>query len=513
MRISLLLLLCFGIWIAPVKSQTANDEEAMAPILSRLDSMMKQYRYGQTSSSIYDTLLYNKRNFRSNDIPSYTATQVSQRMADIPSMIPLTYNVYVQRYIDVYTVKKREQTSRMLGLQHVYFPHFEAELDKAGLPMELKYLPIVESALNPHARSRVGATGLWQFMYYTAKDYGLSVNSFVDERKDPLKATQAAVRYMQDSYAEFGDWLLAIAAYNCGPGNVRKAIYRSGGKRDFWSIRDYLPRETRGYVPAFIAVMYVFNYAAEHNIYPQYVEFDLTQDTLHLRRMDITLQEISRMTQSNLDELYNLNPELKQGRVPYAAEPYVLRVPRKTAEYFALNERDIRTKYGMKRNAVLASNYQPTGLNGAAIASRNKTYTPKVYKPKPGTALVYYTVREGDVVGSIAEKYNVSARSIASWNNLRRYRIKVGQKLKIYASKSVAQQKARPQSSGVSASNQPRPTTTNTTGAVYYRVKRGDTLWGIAKKYTRGSVDAIITLNQGMSRSDRLSIGQRIRVK
>ena len=517
MRISLLLLLYIGFFPSYITAQTSNSQEELSPIVARMDSMMKQYRYGETSSSIYDTLLLNQRNFRSNDVPAYSAEVITRRLADIPSMIPLDYNVYVQRYIEVYTQKKREQTSRMLGLQKVYFPYFEAELDKEGLPMELKYLSIVESALNPHARSRVGATGLWQFMYYTAKDYGLSVNSFVDERKDPLKATQAAIQYMKDSYAEFGDWLLAIAAYNCGPGNVRKAIYRSGGHRNFWAIRSYLPRETRGYVPAFIAVMYTFHYASEHNLYPIYVDFDLTQDTLHLSRMDITLDEIARMSQVSLDELHNLNPELKQGRIPYSPKPYVLRVPRQAAEYFARNDREIRAKYGVKRNALLASNYQPKGLNGQPVVKR-KTYTPRVYKPKPGTALVYYTVRSGDVVGSIAEKYNVSARAIASWNNLRRYRIRVGQKLKIYADKSVARRNARPNSlasASVSPPSQPTPSTSSSTsaGVVYYRVKSGDTLWGIAKKYTRGSVDAIVSLNRGLSPSSRLSIGQRIRVK
>ena len=475
-------------------------EEEAQPINEQLDDFIKTYRFQRPTSSSYDTLLLNTHNFRSNDIPQYTAQTYKNRLYELPTIISMDYNIYVQRYIEVYTVRRREQVSRMLGLSRVYFPIFESYLDKHGMPMELKYLSVVESALNPHARSRVGATGLWQFMLYTGRQYGLTVNSFVDERKDPFKSTEAAIHYLKDAYAEFGDWLLAIASYNCGMGNVRKAIRRSGNKNSFWEIREFLPRETRGYVPAFIAATYVFENPSAHNLYPVYVDFDMSQDTLHLSRIDITLSEIASLTNTDVQVLKNLNPELKLDRIPYSTKPYVLRVPPVVAEKFAGQERQIYAQYGKKRNQYIPP----------------VAYTRKVSRPSSppsgpkGSTLVYYTVRSGDVVGTIAEKYGVSSRQIAYWNNLRRYRIRAGQKLKIYTSKRYAKNAgARPVSS--SSSSSPSTSSFNRSRAVYHKVKSGDTLWGIAKQYGV-NVDGIKTLNRGLN-SSRLKIGQSIRVK
>ncbi|MEL6843991.1 MAG: transglycosylase SLT domain-containing protein, partial [Bacteroidota bacterium] len=391
-----------------------------------LDNFSENYTYTNPSSSRYDTLLYNTGKFRPDEIPRYSQSQVQKQLYDLPTVIPMDYNIYVQRYIDVYAIRRREQVSRMMGLGRVYFPIFEEELDRMGMPIELKYLSVVESALDPHARSYVGATGLWQFMLSTGRLYGLKVDSYVDERKDPIKATKAAMRYLSEAHKEFGDWLLAIASYNCGPGNVRKAIARSGGKKTFWEIREWLPRETRGYVPAFIAATYVFEYSHMLNIYPTYVDFSFHQDTLHLKRMDITLQEVADQTGTDVHLLKNLNPELKLDRVPYSARPYVLRVPPKTAQAYALKERSIKSKYGQKRDQYIAP--IPTRYVGSNTV-RNQ---PKSYDPPAGRKLVYYTVRPGDAVSTIAERYGVSSRQIASWNGLRRYRIRAGQKLKMY---------------------------------------------------------------------------------
>ncbi|MEM6632168.1 MAG: transglycosylase SLT domain-containing protein [Bacteroidota bacterium] len=488
----------------PVEADSLDDE----PILNLLDSFLVDYNFD------YPGLRDNDRRKKaapkqirpSRDQRNIFAPPavVAQRLAEIPAVIPMDYNEYVQRYIDVYTKEKREQVRRMLGLQETYFPIFEAELDRARMPMELKYLPIVESALNPHARSRVGATGLWQFMYYTARDYRLEINSYVDERKDPFASTEAAVRYLQLAYNEFGDWLLAIAAYNCGEGNVRKAIRRSGGGRTFWEIRRYLPRETRGYVPAFIAATYVFNYHADHNLFPVEADFSYYQDTLHLRKIDITLEEIARMSRTDAEELRNLNPHLKLGRIPYSSHPFVLRVSPEVGQFFAANEREIRAKYGKKRDnaPVYAANYS---------VKRPKPAPRKAYPKPPGTVTVYYTVRTGDVVGTIAEKYEVSTRNLARWNNLYRYRIKVGQKLKIYTKKEVAQRNATPQLASTSRSkstSSPGPQS-----GQFYKVKRGDTLWDIAKKYTQGNVDDLLALNSGLTASASLRIGQSIRVR
>lgn len=510
MKKFLLLFPLFGISVLLTFSQVpqvpeAGDED---PIISRLDSFLNDYEFDRPSNSIYDTLLYNMGRFRADEVPTYPPQVIAQRLETITSAIPLDYNVYVQRFIDVYTVKRREQVGRMLGLQKVYFPIFEAALDRSGLPMELKYLPIVESALNPHARSRVGATGLWQFMYHTGREYGLQIDSYVDERKDPHKSTEAAIRYLQDAYNEFGDWLLAIAAYNCGAGNVRKAFYRSGGKRSFWEIREYLPRETRGYVPAFVAAMYTFHYAAAHNIYPVYSDFEWERDTLHIRNMDITLEEIATRTDIELGELEMLNPHLKLNKVPYSDDPFVLRVPEKVAAYFAMNESALKEEFGTKRTHYPTLAYNST----RRTVPVTRQYTPPPVQRPEGSVVVYYTVRSGDVVGSIAEKYEVSARDIARWNNLRRYQIKVGQKLVIYTDKTLAEQKARKLEAGTLAS-QAQPGVSAPSRVRFYQVKKGDTLWGIAQQHTSGNVERLLALNGHLTSTTKLSIGQRIRVQ
>ncbi|MEM8891053.1 MAG: transglycosylase SLT domain-containing protein [Bacteroidota bacterium] len=479
------------------KGSSFIDLEEGKPIENQLNRFSRSYRFEEAKGDTYDTLLQNVRNYRSDDVPRFSPKYYEQKLYDLPTVIPMDYNQYVARYIEVYAVKRRDQVARMMGLGRVYFPIFEEYLDKENLPMELKYLPVVESALNPHARSRVGATGLWQFMLYTGKQYGLKVNSFVDERRDPTKATIAATKYLKDAYNEFGDWLLAIASYNCGIGNVRKAIRRSGGKRNFWEIRAWLPRETRGYVPAFIAATYVFEHSAEHNIYPVYVDFSLHQDTLHLNRLDITLNEISTLTGEDLNTLQIMNPELKLDRIPYTSDAYMLRATPKVANYFASNERSIREKYGKKRDQYIPK-----------VASKSSSAASKYVNPQPpkGKTLVYYTVRTGDVVGSIAEKYHVSARQIAYWNNLYRYRIKVGQRLKIYSSKSVAEQAgARPakrKTSGATASY--------SKNASYHTVRSGDTLWGISNRYNV-SIESLKNLNSGIGRN--LKIGQKVRIR
>jgi len=483
------------------KSKAIDNEE---PILNLLDVFLSDYDFDFPDTKPKDTLKYRDGEIRRNSVPVVSPSVIEDRISKIPSVIPLEYNQYVQRYIEVYTVKKRDQVARMLGLRKTYFPIFEAELDRAGMPMELKYLSVVESALNPHAKSRVGATGLWQFMYYTAKYYDLEINTFVDERKDPFESTKAAVRYLQLAYNTFGDWLLAIAAYNCGEGNVRKAIRRSGGQRNFWAIQNYLPRETRGYVPAFIAAMYTFHYAAEHNLYPVNVDLNFYQDTLHLSHIDITLEEIAKLTRTDVEELTNLNPHLKLGRIPYSSEPFVLRVNDEVGLYFAEHEREIRRVYGKKREDA-----QGLTAQKQYDVERPKPIARTVsYQKPPGTVLVYYTVRSGDVVGTIAEKYEVSARDLAMWNGLRRYRIHVGQKLRIYAQKEIAERNARPATQQLAKKSITAPQQ-----AMYYRVKEGDTLWDIAQKYTRGNVDDLLNLNAGLNARSSLRIGQSIRVK
>ncbi|MEZ4776302.1 MAG: LysM peptidoglycan-binding domain-containing protein [Bacteroidia bacterium] len=493
----------------PTKGSSFLELSGEDPVTEQIDDLKRDYSFSRPTTSTYDTLLLNTQGFRAAEVPAYSASAIRSRMYELPTIIPLDYNAYVQRYIDVYTVKKRDQTARMMGLAKVYFPMFEEQLDREGLPLELKYLSVVESALNPHARSRVGATGLWQFMLGTAKMYNLEVNSYVDERCDPLKSTTAATQYLKNAYNEFGDWLLAIASYNCGSGNVRKAIARSGGKQNFWEIMEYLPRETRGYVPAFVAATYSFEFASEHNIYPIYVDFDLGQDTIHITRLDITLQEIAEITRTDYDVLKNLNPELKVDRIPYSSQPYILKVPAQTAVSFAANERQIASQYGKRRENFAPVNltYASSSSTGSAPSRSSEAYIPK------GTSVVYYTVRSGDVVGAIAEKYNVSPSQIADWNDLRRYRIKAGQKLKIYTSKSVAQQAGARQITPSLAGPVAAPSTSiASTKIVTHTVRSGETLWGIANQYDGVNVETILSLNQGVN-AKNLKAGQKIRVR
>ncbi|MEM6262422.1 MAG: LysM peptidoglycan-binding domain-containing protein [Bacteroidota bacterium] len=467
-----------------------NDTD---PVYEKLDSLQANYRFSFPKTSLYDSLILNTYRFAPDEVPVYSEAILQQRLAEIPAVIPMDFNHHVSRFISLYTLERRDQVSRMLGLSRVYFPIFEEALDREGMPVELKYLPVVESALNPHARSRVGATGLWQFMLSTGRLYGLKVNSYVDERKNPFKATEAALRYLKNAHREFGDWLLAIASYNCGVGNVRKAIIRSGGKRNFWQIMPYLPRETRGYVPAFIAATYTFNYAAEHNLYPIYVNFDFNEDTVHIKRMDISLDEIGRLTGIPSEVLKNMNPELKLNRVPYSSKTYVLRVPFSVAEYFQRNHYYLADKYAKKVPVHTATaSYKPA---------------PKSSKRPSGSKLVYHTVRSGEVVGTIAERYHVSPRSIARWNNLRNYRIRAGQKLKIYTYKKVSNLSTKP--SGTSSS---LVASAGSSKKLYHTVQKGDTIWTIAKQYHGTSMKSILALNNGLN-TRNMKVGQTIRVK
>lgn len=504
--------LCILTWIiAPLYSQQLTNQspidpylEDSSPISRRLDELNRDYSFNRTRSSVYDTLILNTYQFSPDEVPKYSTKVIEQRLADLPAMIPMTYNQYVQVYIDLYTIRRREQMSRMLGLSKVYFPIFEQELDKAGLPLELKYLSIVESALNPRARSRAGAVGLWQFMLWTAKSYGLKINSYVDERRDPYKSTVAAVAYLKDAYEEFGDWLLAIASYNCGRGNVRKAILRSGGKRNFWEIRRYLPRETRGYVPGFIGATYSFEYAAEHNLYPIYVDLDMEQDTVHIKRMNISLTDIADMTRSDVNILKQLNPELKQNRIPYMGEDYILHVPSHIGEYFAQHGRRIQAKYGKNRLVSGVSRANQTSSSQYIRDAKKKSQ-----KDLPAGKPIYYTVQSGDVVGAISEKFHVSPRQIAYWNDLRGYRIKVGQKIAIYAKPSQDLPSSTTTSLAALKTSVLGPENINPT---YYTIQRGDTLWDIAKRNEGMNVSKILALNPGLKAED-LDVGQKIRIK
>lgn len=341
----------------------------------------------------------------------YPDSVYEHRLYALPSIMEMPYNKITRTYIDLYTQKRRTQVKYMLAMEKYFFPIFEKQLDRYGLPLELKYLPVIESALNPKALSRMGASGLWQFMATTGKMYGLEINSLVDERRDPIKATEAAVRYLKDMYQIYNDWNLVIAAYNCGPGNVNKAIRRSGGKTDYWEIYPYLPRETRGYVPAFIAANYVMNYYHEHNICPmEYAHTRLHTDTVHVTN-NIHLQQISDILGLSVDNLREINPQYKEDIVPGLYKPYSIVLPVDAIGQFIALEDTIRNH------------------RAAEFFSHRKSVFPKETSVSRRTRTTYHTVKRGETLGGIARKYGVTVASIRRANNMKSNRIVAGKRI------------------------------------------------------------------------------------
>ncbi len=452
------------------------------PYVMKLDSMLN-HSFFINDSSIASTEEFTVDESDTAFLPPTFDDEIyKQRIAKLNNETPfqLDYNPEVKRYIDVYALKRREQVSRMLGLSEYYFPMFEEALDRWGLPLELKYLAIVESALNPMARSRVGATGLWQFMYATGKMQGLTVTSYIDERSDPMKSTEAACKYLNTLYNIFGDWNLALAAYNSGPGNVNKAIRRSGGKRDYWEIRPYLPRETAGYVPAFIAVNYIMNYAPEHFISPTGVKPSyFSTDTISIREQ-ISFEQISTLMDISQEELEFLNPAFRNKIIPKnEKEPYRLILPSHKMGMFITNEDSIY-----------------------ALAKKDfEQKTPEV----PAQAIVmdqkiYHKVRRGEVLGTIAERYGVSVTSIRRWNGLRGNTIRVGQNLAIY-----------PRNSGSTMASS-APTKTDAKGDYkMHSVRSGETFYSIAKKYPGISAQNIMDWNN-IKNARSLKSGMRLKI-
>jgi len=330
---------------------------------------------------------------------------------DTKTPIDLVYNPYVKQYINVYTKQRRQQMSRMMGLAAYYFPVFEEVLDQFNLPLELKYLALVESALNPKAKSWAGATGLWQFMYNTGKEYNLKVSSYVDERMDPYRATVAACEFFEKSYSVYGDWSLVLASYNSGRGNVNKAIRRSGGKRNYWQIRRFLPKETRSYVPAFIAVCYAMNYASEHKISsekPRVLFHEV--DTIEVK-YQIDFEYLSSSLDISVNELEFLNPSYKINVIPKVeGRPYYLVLPVANMGTFVANEKEIYAHF-VELDAQKRKNYPKYSEQNERVVHR---------------------VKSGEYLGKIARRYGCSVKKIQQWNNLKNDNIRVGQRLVLY---------------------------------------------------------------------------------
>ncbi|QMU63292.1 MAG: transglycosylase SLT domain-containing protein [Flavobacteriaceae bacterium] len=380
--------------------------------IARIDSLVLDAKF---NSPLYDTAAYFIRDIATKEVSSVqlAATVLKKRLAAINAKTPfhIAYNPALERVIKSYLKYRRKYYPNLMARATYYFPMFEKYLDQYNIPLEMKYLAIVESALYPKAKSRVGAKGLWQFMYQTGKQYKLKVSSYVDERQDPVKSTIAACEYLSDLYKIFGDWDLALAAYNSGPGNVSKAIKRSGGYKNYWNIRRYLPRETAGYVPAFYATMYLFEYAKEHHLsknIPKIYHFET--DTIHVKRT-ISFKQISEKTGIDIKVLSFLNPSYKLNTIPYIKNKnYTVTIPKIATIGFLKTEKELY-----------------------ALADRNDA---KREKPLPKyfevDKRVRYRVRRGDYLGKIARRFGVRISQIKKWNGLRSNHLRIGQRLSIY---------------------------------------------------------------------------------
>ena len=357
-----------------------------------------------------------------DDVPT-TKEEFIERLQNLPTVIEMPYNQVVRSYIDMYTQRRRALVEEMLGLSIYYMPIFEQALEREGLPLELKYLPVIESALNPDAVSRAGATGLWQFMLSTAKGLGLDVNSLVDERRDPIKSSYAAAQYLRDLYKVFGDWTLVIAAYNCGPEQVNKAIRRSGGERDYWKIYPYLPKETRGYVPAFIAANYIMTYYCDHNICPMTTRLPAKTDTLMLSR-NVHLEQIAAVCGIGIDELRALNPAYRRDIIPGATELSCLRLPQTEVGKFIDNEDSI---YNYKAD-VLLSRRATVEVNKAAASSASKT---RSTARRSRSRARYITIRSGQTLSHIAKRYGTTVSRLKRLNGLKGTSIRAGKRLRV----------------------------------------------------------------------------------
>jgi len=440
-----------------IKDTIIFDLKDMALARKKDSLWLKELYKSDLFEDVYNSIA--NQEFEPVDYDELPTEVLKQRLKELDARTPfkVEYNSSLESVIKHYLKNRRGSLERLMGLSEYYFPMFEQELDKNNLPLELKYLAIVESALNPRAQSRVGATGLWQFMYPTGKMFGLDVSSYVDERSDPIMATEAACKYLKSLNNSFNDWDLALAAYNSGPGNVSKAIRRSGGKTNYWKLRDYLPRETAGYVPAFLATMYIFEYAQEHGFKKQAARIPyVATDTIKVKQQ-ITLDQVAKLTNLDKEELEFLNPSYKLGIIPVVKdENYMLRLPLTAVGAFVNNEEAIYTFVQEEQEEA-------------------EKPVPELFEQPEK---IRYRVKSGDYLGRIAERYGVGISQIKSWNGMRSNTVRVGQNLIIYPKKSTQD----------IASNSPSQTSSS---EKTYTVRNGDSLWSISQKFPGVSVQNI----------------------
>ncbi len=481
--------------------------------------------------------------YLSSDVKT-TDDQIRQRLSQLPTVIEMPFNSIVRTYIDRYTQRGRAQVAATLGLANYYMPIFEQALEEAGLPLELKYLPVVESALNPNAVSKHGATGLWQFMLATGKGLGMEVNSLVDERRDPYVSSRKAARYLKDLHSTYGDWSLAIAAYNCGPGAVNKAVRRAGdGKHDFWSIYEYLSPETRGYVPAFIAANYVMNYYPEHGISPVIPTKPLVTDTVGVAGR-VHFNQISEVLDIPVEELRLLNPQFRADLIPGSPEkPYMLILPSQQVHAYIVSEDQIKgheaERYARRdvvepgdmpsESSVEMEMADPSAADvRQTIAADNlpaeEPALPARQTPAAGKPATH-KVAAGETLASIAALYGVTPAEVKRWNNLRRNSVRVGQQLRVAVDaqaetsvsadssvpasrQQVSSAKAKRQSKSASSSNKGKKSRKEAK-PTQHSIKNGENLTVIAKKYGV-SVDEIKRANN--MKDDDIRAGKSIKI-
>lgn len=449
-----------------------------------LDSIISNWMYAGKIK--YDSTCISRK----SHCPSLPDSTYISRLAKITTLIELPYNDVIKKYIEYYTGPRRRFVEQVLGLSQYYFPMIEQIFDANGIPLELKYLAVVESALNPRAYSKQGASGLWQFMLPTGKSFGLEISTLVDERRNPYQSTLAAAKYLKSLYNIYNDWTLAIAAYNCGPGNVNKAIKRTSGQKDYWAIYYNLPKGTREYMPLFIAINYIMNYHLDHEICPSVCPIALDMDTVKINKT-VHFSQIAKATGVSIDELRAFNPQFKRDIIPGTQRTHTLRLP--MAAMMA---------YVEKEDAILQANANKDLRQTVEIGTRTTT---TIAQSVPDGELIYHTIRNGETLGGIASKYKVKVTDLRAWNDMTNNNIRAGRKLKVYG-KGAAPAAVN---TAALADNSKTPE-----GAVIsfkeYKVKTGDSFWIIARNH-KTSIQKILDMNN-MNSSSKLLPGQVIRV-
>lgn len=465
-------LLSFSVWSQ--ESDVVETNMAL-PKLSYLDSLKATFINHNTSNciderwmeelsndEIFQEMLSDVMTTNIDSLVTYDLSSdvLKSRLAKLDAKSPFNveYTPGLENLIKTFLKKRKASFERLMAISEYYFPMFEEHLAKYDVPLEIKYLAIVESALNPKAKSRVGATGLWQFMYPTGKQFNLEVNSYVDERYDPLKATEAACQYLSSLHTIFGDWSLVLASYNAGPGNVSKAIRRSGGSQNYWNIRKNLPRETANYVPAFLATLYIYEYKKEHGLQPKKAPMTYFEtDTIAVKKR-ITFQQVSELLDIPVSQIEFLNPIYKLNIIPFEVDkPHYLRLPKNKIGLFVSNEDKVYAYVDYQEN-LKEKPYQ------TSIAITNNSASEE--------SVFYHKIRSGESLGLIANKYKTTITNLRKWNNIKGNNIQAGKTLKIYSATSPVVQN-----------------TTKASNNGYYTVKSGDSLFSIARQFPGVSVD------------------------